>query len=1036
MNRLDLVRKPTSPKTEPIGIYIVKRVKRIKSIKSILLSPFMIGLVMTLGFTYVAVDYYAHVDEAVSNQHDLRGLIRQIHDKTIDWRLASRGPVHGSDRIAILAVDDESVRLEGRWPWPRDKMAKLIDRVFVKYKAKLMTFDMNFSEPDNSSALPTLTRLTDAAKAGSDANLKQLLDSELAKADVDAVLANSIDASRDQIILGSFPLEDGHYRAYQDICSDAHFQRTYAGRYWSTELIKPAVIDQPLNTLQYPKAEVAANLKDYFGNLETLEAGSWLANAPDAIPRIAAAFKVAGFEIDEGLIPYLVAYSINNDYFSAQQLFSDRPAYANNAAIRSMFGYLSRALTEKEIATLRSTLFNVGLDYCHRFFTDDDELRTVDLFKKRHAQLDAEQAQALFDSNSWNAVWAQAKEHHPDQNETSEQAIARLKTTLPPILIPEKARWEVNIPAIDAAKSHTGSFEAVLDGDGSIRKNALLRRDGFTYVPSIAFKTFLVDQKLSAQATVDTENVGRENSNGRVFKSLEVLNTDGDTLMTIPVNKQGLLQINYSGPSYMFPYVSATDLLSDSPTMKISERVFVPSTGRWEVNDHTSDGQEVDKERFLKDKILILGATAIGINDMRVTPFEENYAGVETHANALSNLLVEAARAKGEKVAADAPGFLRTSPLEETTMWICLLVGGLVLSALLTYFGSVAGLGITALFLAVIYAVDKYYLFKSGIVVVTLFPISLVIADFVALTSFKYFTEERKKRELKGTFAKYVSPAIVDEVLADPENIELGGKKMDLTVMFSDVRGFTTISEKLDPRALSDLLNSYLTPMTNLVFKHKGTLDKYMGDAIMAFWGAPVHFPDHAQHACRCALAMLVKLRELQAEYRAKGLPEIDIGIGLNTGEMSVGNMGSDTVRSYTVMGDAVNLGSRLEGINKQYGTRIIISEFTQAAVKDTFVCREVDWVKVKGKAQPVRIFELVAEGTVEPSKSELLRLFAEGFALYHDKKFDEAIGVFTEALAIDPNDAPSQLYVERCQDYVKDPPPADWDGVFTMTSK
>ena len=151
--------------------------------------------------------------------------------------------------------------------------------------------------------------------------------------------------------------------------------------------------------------------------------------------------------------------------------------------------------------------------------------------------------------------------------------------------------------------------------------------------------------------------------------------------------------------------------------------------------------------------------------------------------------------------------------------------------------------------------------------------------------------------------------------------------------MFSDVRGFTTISEKLDPRALSDLLNSYLTPMTNLVFENKGTLDKYMGDAIMAFWGAPVHFVDHATHACRCALQMLVKLKELQAQYEAQGLPSIDIGIGLNTGEMSVGNMGSDTVRSYTVMGDAVNLGSRLEGINKQYGTRIIISEFTQKAV-------------------------------------------------------------------------------------------------------
>jgi adenylate cyclase len=225
--------------------------------------------------------------------------------------------------------------------------------------------------------------------------------------------------------------------------------------------------------------------------------------------------------------------------------------------------------------------------------------------------------------------------------------------------------------------------------------------------------------------------------------------------------------------------------------------------------------------------------------------------------------------------------------------------------------------------------------------------------------------------------------------------------------------------------------------MTNLVFTHKGTLDKYMGDAIMAFWGAPIHFTDHAKHACRCALEMLDKLKELQEEYRAKGLPEIDIGIGLNTGEMSVGNMGSDTVRSYTVMGDAVNLGSRLEGINKQYGTRIIISEFTLNAIKDDFVTREVDWVRVKGKAQPVRIFELVGEiGKVDEKRRELIKLFDEGFKLYHAREFATAVEVFKRALEIESHDACTQLYIERCEDYVTEPPSADWDGVYTMKTK
>ena len=1032
----------------------------------ILFSPFTVGLLITLLVTYVAIDYYSHIDDDLSHdERSLRSLIHEIHDKTVDWRMLNRGIAKGSDRIAILAIDDESIRLEGRWPWPRDKTARLIDRALVNYGAKLMTFDMNFSEPDNASALPVLTRLSEQTKDSSDANLKGLLSTEIAKADADAVLANSIDASRDQIILGAFSIEDGNFKPYQDLCSEAHFERSYAGRYWSTEIVKPTVIDTPMNRLSFPKNEIAGNLKSYFDTLESLNAIDWFEANSNATDRISKRLLASGITIDPALYPYLLSANINNDYRAGQDLLGDTPQYKNNNSLKAIFAFINQSLSEKEIATLRSGLFKASLSYCSRFWTETDELRSASLFRDQNRNMPIEAANQLFASNSWESVWAQAK---PADNvaekdkEKSEDGINRLKASIEPILIPQKDRWEVNIPAIEGDKSHTGYFDAVLDLDGTVRKNALLRRDGLSYVSSIAFKTYLVDQKLTTQAVVDMENgagssggIDKGNSQGislgRVFKSLETLDSDAKTVLKIPVDKKGQLQINYSGPSYMFPYASATDVLSDSRDLTITERIKNSKTGIWEPIIH-----KVDKAAFLKGKILFLGATAVGIYDLRVTPFEENLPGVETHANALSNLLIETARARGEKIATDAPGFLRRSPLEEMTMWLYLLVGGIALSALLTYFGSVAGLGITILFLAAVYFIDTYVLFKSGIIVTTLFPVSLIVFDFVGLTSFKYFTEERKKRELKGTFEKYVSPAIVNEILADPENIELGGKKMELTVMFSDVRGFTTISEKLEPRALSDLLNSYLTPMTNLVFANKGTLDKYMGDAIMAFWGAPVHFKDHAKHAARCALQMLVKLKELQAEYRAKGLPEIEIGIGLNTGEMNVGNMGSDTVRSYTVMGDAVNLGSRLEGINKQYGTRIIISEFTFSEIKDEFICREIDRVKVKGKAQPVRIYELVAESdnkrvadsankrvadsanklAVSAAKISVLSLFAEGLKLYNEQKFREAIERFTLALSFDANDAPSQLYVERCEDYLATPPPPDWDGVFTMTSK
>jgi adenylate cyclase len=208
-----------------------------------------------------------------------------------------------------------------------------------------------------------------------------------------------------------------------------------------------------------------------------------------------------------------------------------------------------------------------------------------------------------------------------------------------------------------------------------------------------------------------------------------------------------------------------------------------------------------------------------------------------------------------------------------------------------------------------------------------------------------------------------------------------------------------------------------------------------MGDALMAFFGAPVHYKEHAQMACRCALQQLEKLKELQAQYEKKGLPRIDIGIGLNTGECSVGNMGSETVRSYTVMGDAVNLASRLEGINKEYGTNIIISEHTYLEIKDKFTCREVDWVRVKGKLLPVKIFELLAEGGLPSKKDEMCKLFEDGYSLYHAQRFEEALKAFERANSC-LEDPTSQIYMERCQTFINEPPPENWDGVYVMKTK
>ena len=576
--------------------------------------------------------------------------------------------------------------------------------------------------------------------------------------------------------------------------------------------------------------------------------------------------------------------------------------------------------------------------------------------------------------------------------------------------VTEVGRWWLNTEKISEKSLHTGYFNTIIDKDGPIRRAPIAVRYGSKYMMPIALKSFLLSKGYFASLIMDKNPKHPREKQVRDFL---VMDEEGNEVFSIPVQSDGTLLINYAGPRKMFPYLPVSELLKDSDTAKISQRVFDPSTKIWTVQDF-----DIKKSEWLRDKLVILGPSATGIFDLRVTPFEENYPGVETHANVLDNLVRQ--------------DFLVPHPQDEPLTLLSVVVLGIIGTLIVGHFGALLGLIYTALLFVGLLWIDFQYFFLKGILFSISVPALSVLAIYMVLTVYKYFTEERAKKELKGTFAKYVSPSIVDEILSDPSKIELGGRKQNVTVFFSDVRGFTTISEKLDPRDLSDILNRYLTPMTNLVFEHKGTLDKYMGDAIMAFFGAPISFADHATHACRCALKHIEKLFELQKQFAAEGLPPIDIGIGLNTGDVSVGNMGSDTVRSYTVMGDAVNLASRLEGITKQYGVRIVISEFTHQRVRDQFTTRELDRVRVKGKNEPVRIYELICEGKPkDKAMQDWLDTYNRAFQLYYERDFLGAMPLFELA-----NDSCSKLYMERCQDYLDSPPAPDWDGVYTMKTK
>ncbi len=601
-----------------------------------------------------------------------------------------------------------------------------------------------------------------------------------------------------------------------------------------------------------------------------------------------------------------------------------------------------------------------------------------------------------------------------------EAALERFKFLTKPLPILQHQRWTINTDQIQDSVDFTGSFNAQQDSDGTIRKASLFfrtgNRIGTSFIPSIALQTYLVATGYRANVEI---NVDPEHPEQKTLTKFQIVDPNKDpeeVIGNVPVDAQGRMFINYAGGKNMYPYLPAKELFNGKETAMVSQAEWNPETKMWNSREF-----EVKKADFIKDKSFIFGATAIGVYDLRVTPFEKNYPGPETHVSTLGNLF--------EK------NFLKIHPDEHIRMLWALAIFGFLLTWAISHTSAIPGFLITIASMVLIVIVDQFFLRKGFLVTMTL-PGGLVVVLYIFLFFYKYLTEERKKKHLRSTFSKYVSPAIVDEILKDPENIELGGKKQRMSVFFSDVRGFTTISEKLDPRELSDVLTKYLTPMTQIVFANKGTLDKYMGDALMAFFGAPLVFDDHAKCACRTALQSLKKLKELQAEFKAQGLPEIDIGIGINSAEMSVGNMGSDIVRSYTVMGDAVNLGSRLEGINKEYGTRVIISQFTYQDVKDTFTCREVDLVRVKGKNEPVRIYELMCEGQPDPQTGELLQHFRAGYELYHAKKFAEALESFQKAMTIRPEDGPSELYVERCTEFQQTPPPENWDGVFVMKTK
>jgi len=531
---------------------------------------------------------------------------------------------------------------------------------------------------------------------------------------------------------------------------------------------------------------------------------------------------------------------------------------------------------------------------------------------------------------------------------------------------------------LSEAAFNTGYFNSYPDSDGVIRWAPLAIKQGDNLYTSLAISTLL--QYLdSPSLTLSLVEYGVEGV--RLGKT------------QIPTDEGGRMLINYLGPAMTFPHYSISDVIN----------------GRL-------------KPETFKGKIVLVGATATGIYDMRVTPWGAVYPGVEIHANIIDSIL--------------HGNFLVHSGWTKFLDFGTIIVVGMVMGLAVPRLKAVAGIVLCLALIGAFVAANMAAFVKFNYWLNMIYPVLTMITVYLGITIYRYVTEEREKKKIRGAFQYYLTPSVVNEILKDPSKLKLGGDKKNLSVLFSDIRGFTSISEKLTPEELVQLLNEYLTAMTDVVFKYDGLLDKYIGDAVMAVFGAPIDQPDHTLRACRTSLEMMAALRELRKKWAAEGRPDVNIGVGVNTGDMVVGNMGSQMRFDYTVMGDAVNLASRLEGTNKEYGTNIIISEFTYERIKDELFCRELDAVRVKGKKLPVRIFELLGDRKEAAPWQPFVELFEKGLALYREQRWDEAIAAFRGVLEIRPEDPPARIYIERCEAMKECPPVGEWDGVCTMTKK
>jgi adenylate cyclase len=550
---------------------------------------------------------------------------------------------------------------------------------------------------------------------------------------------------------------------------------------------------------------------------------------------------------------------------------------------------------------------------------------------------------------------------------------------------PRFSGYTANIPPLQRAAALQGHFNPLPDSDGITRRVPALVQYGANYYEPL----WLAVVRLIYGAPA-VKPLYSERSSGMNFGSLEGLLLGS---YRIPVDHQGAVLVPYRGPRGKFAYYSAIDVLN----------------GR------------IDMAK-LGNKIVLVGATAPGMFDLRATPVDPVYPGVEIHANLVAGVLDQN---------------IKYTPVYGAGVeFTIVLLLGCAMAVLLPRLSAYrAALGTLALLVALV--ISNVMLFQYAHMALSVAVLlTMVVLLFTFNMAYGFFVEARVKRQITGLFGQYVPPELVDEIAKHPGKFSMNGESRDMTVLFADVRGFTSIAEKLDARELSQLMNELLTPLTEVVYQHRGTIDKYMGDCVMAFWGAPLGDSKHAMNAVLASMEMQCTVEAMQRAFAMKRWPQIHIGIGVSTGRMSVGNMGSRLRRAYTVMGDAVNLASRLEGITKEYGVDIIVSEATKNAAPD-MVFRQIDRVRVKGRDAAINIYQPVGlSGEISKATLNDIQLFHEALEAYHSRDWRRAELPLLELKRRAPLTRLYDVFLERIRRFRANAPSTDWGGIFAFESK